>query len=144
MSCYPGRMADFQDYLQNSEDDHQERRRIGSNVRFLRQEKGLKQSELAEEMQKVGMENWYQTTVSRVERGSQALTGADVIALSKVLGGDVIVGTALDATLKVAANNLASREVKIRLAYLEEAVEEFQKVIGQLRELVGDDSRGDD
>jgi len=137
-------MADFQDYLQNSEDDHQERRRIGSNVRFLRQEKGLKQSELAEEMQKVGMENWYQTTVSRVERGSQALTGADVIALSKVLGGDVIVGTALDATLKVAANNLASREVKIRLAYLEEAVEEFQKVIGQLRELVGDDSRGDD
>lgn len=121
-------------------DEKQELRRIGSNVRYLRQEKGMTQAGLSEAMQAAGQVNWYQTTVSRVERGLQPLNGAEMLALRRVLGEGLVFGTGTDQVIRMVGTSVLSKAVKHRLAYLEEGLSELQKVVSELRELVGDEA----
>lgn len=140
-------MKSIDDYIEKSESDPEEDKRIGSNVRFLRQERGFTQAQLAEEMQKAGQDHWYQTTVSRVERGSQSLTSAEVLALNEVLGSGVMHGTDFDATMKNLTNNLLSKAVTDRIAYIEQGMTEIQRVFNEIQELLGktgQESHGDD
>ncbi|MGO2810281.1 MAG: helix-turn-helix domain-containing protein [Brevibacterium aurantiacum] len=65
---------------------------IGQNVNELRQQKGLKQAELAE---KLG-DGWNQRTVSRVEQG-QDMTVSQLERMIGVLGPKVLAETSLGA-----------------------------------------------
>ena len=57
---------------------------IGVNVKLLREQAGLSQSELAAEMTKRGIP-WYQQTVGRVEGGKQQVRAAELAVLAKIL-----------------------------------------------------------
>jgi transcriptional regulator with XRE-family HTH domain len=57
---------------------------IGVNVRLFREEAGLSQSDLAEEMARRGIP-WYQQTVGRVEAGRQQVRATELAALAEIL-----------------------------------------------------------
>lgn len=59
---------------------------VTSNLAALRVQAGMKQAELAEAMRQEGQTHWYQTTVSRVEHGTQKLRPDEARSLQKVLG----------------------------------------------------------
>lgn len=58
----------------------------GKLVADFRGMKNLTQKGLALEMKKLGLTNWFQTTVSRVESGTQVLIPMEVAALALILG----------------------------------------------------------
>ena len=66
---------------------------VGANIRQLRKQRGMSQTALAEAMREAGQSHWYQTTVSRVELGTQGLDLDEAGALEDVLGGGIWAGT---------------------------------------------------
>lgn len=59
---------------------------ISRLVADVREERGLSQTAFANAMQAAGAAHWRQTTVSRVEAGTQRLTLTDAVVLCQVLG----------------------------------------------------------
>ena len=53
---------------------------------WLRKRAGMSQEALAHAMFEAGQRHWYQTTVSRVERGKQELRMSEAVALLRILG----------------------------------------------------------
>ena len=71
--------------------------RLSENMRALRKAAKISQGELAEKMAERGRP-WHQTTVSRIERGSQELDSlADITALQDILGTELLDYTPLSA-----------------------------------------------
>jgi transcriptional regulator with XRE-family HTH domain len=61
-------------------------RRVGANLRRLREAANVTQVELAKVMTNLGWQ-WHQSTVARVEAGQQAVRFAEAEAVVQVLGG---------------------------------------------------------
>ncbi|MFK5688737.1 helix-turn-helix domain-containing protein [Ornithinimicrobium sp. LYQ92] len=113
-------------------------RRVGSNVRYARQEVGLSQSDLAAAMREAGQEHWHQTTVSRVERGAQSITVAEGMALTTILGPGVSFGTSTDSELQLSADLIQRGQLLKRLRYVDEALTELTRVVRDMREVLAD------
>lgn len=62
--------------------------RLGANVRFLRESKGIPQAELARLMSAAG-HPWHQSTVARAEAGRQAVRASEAEALARILGATI-------------------------------------------------------
>lgn len=115
-----------------------DKRRIGSNIRYMRQEKGLSQQDLAREMKGRGQTHWHQTTVSRVERGAQEVNLGELRALEQVLGSGLMFGTRTDANLRGIGVQVERTLALRRLRYVHQALVESEKVVRELRELYRD------
>lgn len=91
----------------------------------------MSQAALAEAMQAAGATNWHQTTVSRVENGTQTLTLSDMAVLRIVLGD--IAGTAEGGALPAVSTE-----------GLLEARDKLTGVLGRLRDVTAevDDALG--
>lgn len=131
-------------------------RRVGSNIRYLRQEDGLTQSGLAEAMRDAGQTHWHQTTVSRIERGAQTPTAAELLTLEKLLGTGLLFGTEDDQMLQYAGRSIERKFVGDRLRHIDSMAVEYAKlgrqldamandlttVVGQLRDMYDDPKPG--
>lgn len=62
--------------------------RISANVRALREQKGLSQAELAKLMSE-RRHPWHQSTVTRVEQGTQQLKAAELVDLAAIFNASV-------------------------------------------------------
>ena len=62
--------------------------RLGRNLEALRKSRGLSQTQLAKLMVDAGQTHFRQTTVSRLERGTQPLRVSDMNALQEIFGVD--------------------------------------------------------
>lgn len=69
---------------------------VAANINRLRMAKGLSQSGLADCMREAGATHWRQNTVSRIERGLQPPTFAEVEELASILGHGVLQGTKME------------------------------------------------
>lgn len=119
-------------------------RRVGSNIRYLREELGISQSALAESMREGGQDHWRQTTVSRVERGTQELSVGELLALERVFGPGTIFGTTTDETLQMMGVGI-ERGVTLRhLRKVAAALEESQELVQYLRQMYSDPELEDD
>lgn len=63
-----------------------------------------------------------------------------MLALRRVLGEGLVFGTETDQVIRMVGTSVISKAVKHRLAYLEEGLSELQKVVKELRELVGEEA----
>ena len=68
---------------------------VSKNIARLRKEKGISQTKLAVLMREEGANNWWQNTVSRVERGVQDVTVGELQCLIRILGEGVTEGVIL-------------------------------------------------
>ncbi|MCT1618497.1 helix-turn-helix domain-containing protein [Janibacter hoylei] len=120
-------------------------KRVGSNVRFARQEKGLSQAALAESMRAEGQAHWRQTTVSRVERGDQKIAVGEIRALERILGpGTVLAGTDTDQAMRAIGLSV-ERGVALRhLRRVAESLKESAELVQDLRAMYADPRLGDD
>ena len=59
--------------------------RVARNVAYLREERGWSQGDVARAMVERG-QSWYQTTVSRVEKGDRPLRLVEGVALADAFG----------------------------------------------------------
>lgn len=60
---------------------------VGERVRIARNDRGWKQTELVEKLQKLGFTQWYQSKVAKIEKGEvKRLALDDVLALAAALG----------------------------------------------------------
>src|SRR5690348_5727469 len=62
--------------------------RISANVRSLREQRGISQAEIVRQMRDRG-HSWHQSTVTRVEQGTQQLKAAELFDLAEILGTSV-------------------------------------------------------
>jgi len=114
---------------------------INENMRRLRKAAKMSQGALAEKMSEQGRP-WHQTTVSRIEVGSQELDSLeDIIALQGILGPDLIAGTPLargmDASARANFHSAAVEELKSiysRLNDLQQSVHRLATLVGTLME----------
>lgn len=118
----------------------------GEQVRRLRKAAGISQGHLAELMREQGQETWWQTTVSRVEKGSQKVTElADIEALTKIFNdagvlnetiasGDPTRGVIDTAVRDNLTSRLAEAEESVELA--EEALKRARTSLTMARALV--------
>lgn len=60
-------------------------RHVAGNIRVIREHKGISQAVIAEEM-RAREWDWHQTTVGRVENGTQALRVGEAVDLAGILG----------------------------------------------------------
>lgn len=58
--------------------------KISANLRALREQRGISQSELARQMSERG-HPWHQSTVARVQQGTQQLRAAELMDLAEIL-----------------------------------------------------------
>ena len=72
---------------------------LGANIALARKRLRWSQKRLADEMNNLVGGGWYQTTVSRVEQGTQALNYEQLQRLTEVLGGQILEGTQAQAEL---------------------------------------------
>lgn len=100
-----------------------------SNLAALRVQAGMKQAELAEAMRQEGQAHWYQTTVSRVEHGTQKLRPDEAHSLQKVLG--------LAASKKTNDESSKSLVMASELIKLYDSVEALRLQVAALIEEVG-------
>ena len=70
-----------------------------TRLRERREAAGLSQVALADAMRNAGMDHWRQTTVSRVERGTQGVKPWESAALDKILGATTSDAARIEATL---------------------------------------------
>lgn len=135
----PRRLADYEaagNAPRDRDDDA-----LAANIARLRRTRRLSQKALAEAMRNHGQDHWRQTTASRVELGQQRLTGAEVVALQKVLGNEVIAGTELDALLKVSYPAVRDEAARRALAEAEAALTGALGVIRELRAVYDNDEK---
>lgn len=114
---------------------------MAANVMRLRKARGMNQTALADAMRAAGQGHWRQTTVSRVELGKQRLTGGEVMALQKILGNEVIDGTAMDTLMKVSYPRVREDAARRALAEAEQALAHALQTVQQLRALYTDDNQ---
>jgi len=62
--------------------------RLAENVRKMREQAGMSQAALAEQMRKRG-HNWLQQTVGRIESGTQPVRYSEAVALAAILGASL-------------------------------------------------------
>lgn len=116
--------------------------RLSENMRILRKRAGLSQGDLAQQMAERGRP-WHQTTVSRIERGSQELDSLqDINALQGILGTELLDSTALSSgrenddskrieeTIKIVET---LKRIKTDLADLQQTVDDLITDIGPVR-----------
>lgn len=121
-----------------------DKRRIGSNIRYMRQEKGLSQQDLARAMKERGQTHWHQTTVSRVERGTQEVNLGELRALEQVLGSGLMFGTRTDASMRGVGIQVERTLALRQLRKVHEALVESEKVVRYLRALYQDPQLDDE
>lgn len=63
--------------------------RFRESMQKLRSERGWSQGELARRMSDAGWSDWYQATVSRIEKGTRAVRLAEARGIARVLGTTV-------------------------------------------------------
>lgn len=121
-----------------------DKRRIGSNIRYMRQEKGLSQQDLARAMKERGQTHWHQTTVSRVERGTQEVNLGELRALEQVLGSGLMFGTRTDVSMRGVGIQVERTLALRQLRKVHEALVESEKVVRYLRALYQDPQLDDE
>ncbi|KYH43668.1 helix-turn-helix transcriptional regulator [Branchiibius sp. NY16-3462-2] len=106
---------------------------ISAGVKHARQEKRWSQERLAKEMANAGFGHWRQTTVSRVENGTQGLSMGEVGALDDLLGTSLWAATQSYANLRETARQAGRRVTAVHLRRAEELLEAAMQEIQQLR-----------
>ena len=110
---------------------------IGFNMRELRKAAGLSQGELAERMRDEGRSSWWQNTVSRIELGRQAVvTLADIMALQKILGTEVVEGTELSAAMKDVAREAFVAKARTEITNISEQIMELSDANERLSKII--------
>lgn len=106
-------------------------------MRELRKAAGLSQGELAERMRDEGRSNWWQNTVSRIELGRQAVvTLADIMALQKILGTEVVEGTELSAAMKDVAREAFVAKARTEITNISEQIMELSDANERLSKII--------
>lgn len=118
---------------------------INENMRRLRKAAKMSQGALAEKMSEQGRP-WHQTTVSRIEVGSQDLDSLeDVIALQGILGPELIDGTPLargmDASARLKFHQAAVEELKTIYATMDMLQRSTRRLSGLIGSLLEDEGR---
>ena len=116
--------------------------RLSKNMRTLRKRAGLSQGDLAQQMAERGRP-WHQTTVSRIERGTQELDSLqDINALQGILGTELLDSTALSAGREADDSKRIEEAIKIveslkrikaDLADLQQTIDDLITDIGPVR-----------
>lgn len=132
------------DYEHAAAEDTPDDAVLATNVARLRQAAGMSQTALADAMRAEGQDHWRQTTASRVERGRQRLTAGEVLALQRILGPDVIHGTAMLATMTAGHPLLREEAARRALAEAEAALAQALATVQALRALYSDDDTDKD
>lgn len=123
------------DSLKKDDADRAFERQIGTNLRALRQRKGLSQTALGEAMAERGMTAWRQTTVSRVEQGTRSLYVDELEALEQILGGGLWASTKLAQGVQMIAVAGLQTQMRSRLRKLREEVDELEEMLDVLARL---------
>lgn len=110
----------------------------------MRQEKGLSQQDLARAMKERGQTHWHQTTVSRVERGTQEVNLGELRALEQVLGSGLMFGTRTDVSMRGVGIQVERTLALRQLRKVHEALVESEKVVRYLRALYQDPQLDDE
>ena len=113
--------------------------RLGRNVRDLRVASGLSQTALADAMRVAGLEHWRQTTVSRIERGTQVINMGELKALEAIVGEGVLRGTELEEGMRKAGRRIHDAYVRVKLGLADQAltdtIEQAETARFQVRQL---------
>lgn len=115
---------------------------FGASVRARRQALGLSQSRLAELMREHGQTNWYQNTVSRLEKGERSvITLGDARALESILG-PIEDGPAAELSNKAKGFFVAAKvdSARTQIRNLRAAISTLEQKLDEIEEL----SRPDD
>lgn len=120
--------------------DEREDQLTGANVARLRKEKGLSQTALAEVMREQG-HDWHQNTVSRIENGRQSLSVGEVRHLGRILGGNVLAGTALGKSMSELASTLTDAAIANGLREAVAALAKAMEALTDVQELIEDRNR---
>ncbi|WEG10431.1 helix-turn-helix transcriptional regulator [Microbacterium horticulturae] len=70
-------------------DWHQREKNFAENLRTLREQKGVSQSEIARRLDREGWPGFHQTTISRVEKGERTLSIGEAAAVAEMLGSSL-------------------------------------------------------
>lgn len=81
---------------------------FAENVRFYREKMGWSQTEFANRLQRAGLENFHQTTVSRLEKGERPIRLGEARVIAAVLGQPVsdLWASPVESALGALANDM--------------------------------------
>lgn len=69
--------------------EHPQERNFRQSMRVLREAKGWSQADLARQLAKAGLDEFHQTTIARMEKGTRAIRLGEAVTISQVLGTSV-------------------------------------------------------
>jgi transcriptional regulator with XRE-family HTH domain len=103
---------------------------FGKTIKGLREHQGISQEELAARMTKLGIGNWYQSTVYKVESASRPTSTDEVVALAHCLGVHPTFLWFEDAT------EAEARIVRSAIERNEESVSKYQRLTAEGQKLL--------
>lgn len=116
-----------------------DRKRVGRNLATARKAAGMTQGELADALRGRGLDDWYQSTVSRTENGLRGMRDREFDIIGAFLGvdlGEGVLSRSKGAMWLKAESRRVGEEVRIRaLRHAHEALLDAEHAVRVLRAL---------